>query len=66
MKTISLTTLQQRVSARKALLGIIDTPAEVEALRNKGAARTPEKRELLRRAERRALAANRQPVAAHF
>lgn len=66
MKTISLATLQQQVSARKVQLAMLDTPAEVEALRNKGAARTPEKRELLRRAKRRALAANRQPVAAYF
>ena len=66
MKTISLATLQQQVRARKALLGMIDTPAEIEALRNKGAARTPEKRELLRRARRRARAARRQPVAAYF
>lgn len=66
MKTIALATLQQQVSARKAALGMLDTPAAVEAMRNKGAARTPDKRELLRRVERRALAAGRQPVAAHF
>ena len=66
MKTISLATLQQQVSARKAQLGMLDTPAEVEALRNKGAARPPEKRELLRRIKRRASAANRQPMTAHF
>ena len=66
MKTISLATLQQQVSARKALLGMLDTPAEIEALRNKGATRTPEKRELLRRTKGRARAAHRQPVAAYF
>ena len=42
------------IKARKAALGMIDTPAEVEAMRNKGGRRTPEKRELLRRVEERA------------
>lgn len=66
MKTISLATLQQQVSARKAVLGVLDTPSEVEAMRNKGSNRTPEKRELLRRVEGRARAAGLQPVTAHF
>ena len=49
MKTISLANLQQQVTARKAALDMLDTPAEVEAMRNKGGNRTPAKRELLRR-----------------
>jgi hypothetical protein len=44
VKTISLATLQQQVNARKAALGMLDTPAEVEAMRNKGANRTSAKR----------------------
>ena len=66
MKTVSLATLRQQASTRKAELGIRDTPAEVEAMRNKGVNRTPEKRELLRRAEQRAKIAGVQAVAAHF
>ncbi len=66
MKTISLATLQQQVNARKTALGMLDTPAEVEVMRNKGANRTPEKRELLRCVENRARAAGVQPVVAHF
>jgi hypothetical protein len=66
MKTISFKAFQQQVNARKASLGIFDTPDEVEAMRNKGANRTPEKRELLHRAEKRARAAGLKPVIAYF
>ena len=66
MKTVSLATLRQQTSARKLELGLRDTPAEVEAMRNKGANRTPEKRELLRRAEQRAKLAGVPAVAAYF
>ncbi len=44
-----LADLQRRVSACKKKLGMLDTPAEVEAMRNPGDRRTPEKHELLRR-----------------
>lgn len=43
-----------------------DTPAGVEALRNSGLNRTPEKRELLRRVEQRAIEAGVKPVPAHY
>ena len=66
MTTISLAKIQQQVSARKAMLGMLDTPSEVEAMRNKGGSRTPEKRELLRRVEKRARSAGLQPVAAYY
>ncbi len=54
------------IKARKAALGMIDTPAEVEAMRNKGGRRTPEKRELLRRVEERARAAGMEPLKSYY
>src|SRR5665213_3411354 len=50
MMTIRLRDYLGQVEARKAALGMADTAADADALRNKGARRTPEKRELLRRA----------------
>jgi len=50
------------IKARKAALDMKDTPEEVEAMRNKGGRRTPEKRELLRRVEERARAAGLEPL----
>lgn len=55
-----------RIEARKAALGIIETPERAESLRNKGRERTPEKQELLRRCAERARAAGRDPVPAHY
>lgn len=66
MKTVALTTYLQRVERRKAVLGLTDIPARVDALRDKGAHRTPEKRELLARAETRARAAGRAPIVAYY
>ncbi|MGK7860979.1 hypothetical protein [Falsiroseomonas sp. E2-1-a4] len=66
MVKLTLAELQTRIEARKAELGLTDTPASTEALRNQGANRTPEKRELLRRIEQRAKAAGRTPPRAHF
>lgn len=66
MNTISLADLQTKLRARKATLGIVDVPAETEALRNQGTARSEEKRELLRRVERRARIAGRAPVISHY
>ena len=54
------------IRARKAALGMIDTPEEVEAMRNKGGRRTPEKRELLRRIEKRARAAGVEPLKSYY
>ncbi|NKE44914.1 hypothetical protein HB662_08995 [Roseomonas frigidaquae] len=66
MVKLTLAELQARIEARKAELGMTDTPETIEALRNKGASRTAEKRELLRRIEQRAKAAGRTPRPAHF
>ena len=63
---ITLQKLLAGVQARKAALGMANTPESVEALRNKGANRTPEKWELLRRCAERARAAGRDPVPAHY
>lgn len=62
----TLRTFLAAVEARKASLGMSDTPAATEAMRNKGACRTPEKRELLRRVEARAIAAGREPVVSYY
>lgn len=66
MVKLTLAELQTRIEARKAELGMTDTPEQTEVLRNKGANRTAEKRELLRRIEQRAKAAGRTPPRAHF
>ncbi|HEY0203760.1 MAG TPA: hypothetical protein VGC15_06405 [Acetobacteraceae bacterium] len=50
------------IEARRAALGMKDTPAEVGTMRNKGGRRTPEKRELLRRVEGRSRAAGMEPL----
>ena len=54
MTTIDLRTHLVWAEKRKAELGIVEDEAWVEALRNKGLNRTPEKRELMRRVEERA------------
>lgn len=55
-----------RIETRKAALGMSETPTAVEAMRNKGARRTPQKRELLRRTIIRARAAGREPVVSYY
>ena len=55
-----------QVEARKVRRGLQDTPASIEAMRNKGAARTPQKRELLRRVEGRARASGRETVISYY
>jgi hypothetical protein len=67
-RTISLLDLWASIDQRKAELGLdlIDSPERTEALRNKGMNRTPEKRELLRRSQERAIAAGVQPVKSYF
>jgi hypothetical protein len=66
MKTMMLDDLLSRIDERKRLLGLTETAAATEALRNKGGNRTPEKRELLRRAELRARQAGRKPIVSHY
>ncbi len=66
---MTFTTLRDLIAwteARKAALGMAEDAATIEVMRNKGRNRTPEKRELLRRAEDRARAAGREPVPAYF
>ena len=64
MKTISMAAFAAEVEARKRALGLVDDAATPEALRNKGTARTPEKRAFLARMARRAKAAGDEPVRA--
>jgi hypothetical protein len=59
-----LSTFLAIVAERKRVLGITDE-AYVRA-RNRGRRRTPEKRELLRRIQRRARAAGTEPFEADF
>ncbi|MBB2164352.1 hypothetical protein HLH26_07315 [Gluconacetobacter sp. 1b LMG 1731] len=54
------------VRARKAQLGLIDTPERTEAMRNRGGRRTPEKRALLRRIDERARAAGLEPIRSYY
>ena len=54
------------IEARKAALGMTDTPAEVEAMRNKGGQRTSEKREFMRRIEERARPAGVVPLKSYY
>lgn len=56
-KTISMATFATEVEARKRELGFAGDEATTEVLRNKGTARTPEKRAILARMARRAQAA---------
>lgn len=51
---------------RKRSLGLDESPAAVDAMRNKGGSRTPAKREMLARIDRRARAAGRTPVPAYY
>ena len=66
MVRMKLDELLNVIEARKAAIGMSDTPEMIDAFRNKGDRRTPEKRELLRRIEGRARAAGREPVAAYY
>ena len=66
VETVNLGDLLERTRKRKLELGLAETPDGTEAMRNKGARRTPEKRELLRRTEARAKAAGVTPVKSHY
>ena len=66
MRTVKLVDLLERARARKRALGLTETPEQVDALRNPGGRRTPEKRALLRRAAARATAAGVTPVVSYF
>lgn len=54
------------IEQRKLSLGLQDTPERTEMLRNKGGNRTPDKRELLKRAEQRARDAGLEPVKSYY
>jgi hypothetical protein len=66
MKTTDLRIFLARVAKRKAALGIVDTEEWTESLRNSGANRTEEKREILRRIEARTKAAGRTGVISRY
>ncbi len=66
MKKVTLRELQARVRTRKARLGISEDTAAVEAMRNKGGARTDAKRELLGRAGERARVAGKAPTKSYY
>ena len=63
---MTLDQLLADIKARKAALGIEDTPEKVEAMRNKGGRRTPEKQELLRRIEERTRVAGIEPSKSYY
>ena len=54
------------VEQRQRELGIDQSPAAIERLRNKGGRRTPQKRAMLARMAERAEAAGRRPVPAYY
>jgi hypothetical protein len=64
VQTIDIETLLTRVKARKRELGLDE--ADPSELRNRGTARTAEKRELLRRTDARARAAGKRPIASNY
>lgn len=66
MRTISLTDFLAQRDERIRRAGIVFTPALNEALRNKGARRTPEKRAALKRIEERCAEAGVTPLKAYF
>ena len=57
MRKQSLYGFLEDIEARKRELGVDENPGAIERLRNRGGGRTPEKRDLLQRAARRARAA---------
>ena len=65
MKQVAFNEFQRALEVRKAAIGFDESAASVEARRNKGAMRTPAKRELLRRAKARAKAAGVTPVVSY-
>jgi hypothetical protein len=66
MPDVALQTLLERAERRKAERGLVDTPAATEAMRNKGAMRTPQKRALLQRAEERAKVAGLKAAPSYY
>jgi hypothetical protein len=57
---------QAQIEQRKRELGIEETEADIEALRNKGGRRTEGKRALLRAAEQRALRSGKSPTRSYY
>lgn len=66
MVTISMADFTAQIEARKREIGMVDDASTTEAMRNKGANRTPQKRVLLARIEERAIAAGRKPVRSYY
>lgn len=65
MKQIAFNQFQRAIKARKAAIDFDESAASVDVRRNKGAMRTPAKRELLRRAKKRAKAAGVAPLTSY-
>jgi len=64
-----VTTLEgflEGIRQRKAELGLVDTPERTEAMRNKGARRTEDKRAMLARIDERARQAGITPLKALY
>ena len=66
MRVTKLTDFLAARQARAERAGITFTPEYTEALRNKGARRTPEKRAALRRIEERCAEAGVEPLKAYY
>ena len=66
MKTIAFTALRDQVERKKMAIGWIDDDANTDALRNSGMGRTPAKREMLARIERRAKSADRAALKSNY
>jgi hypothetical protein len=66
MTTVNFVDYLASVRRRKQELGVVDTPASTEAMRNKGNQRVPEKRALLAAAAERSRDAGREPVSAYY
>lgn len=65
MHSTKLTDFLAARQARAERAGVTFTPDYIEALRNKGGRRTPEKRAALRRIEERCAEAGVEPLKAH-
>jgi len=66
MQTLTLECFLEKAEQRKAVAGLDESEAAVDARRNKGGRRTPAKRLLLRSTERRARAAGANLVASYY
>lgn len=66
MKTMTFSDLRARIADKKRELGWSDSAESIERLRNKGGARTPQKREFLSRIDARVRAAGLEPNRSYY